>query len=104
MHVQKGAVSGFPRIGSRIMLRAFFLGIGLYLMIAGAECLMVDRVIWRTSPEPASTANPFQKSAGQKAKDFPPAPWVPWSLLSTGAVVCLYSCTIPARMGNKGGK
>jgi hypothetical protein len=83
------------------MWRAFFLGIGIYLMIAGAECLAVDRVIWRTPAESAASTSaiPFAKPAAQKPKDFPPAPWVPWSLLSTGAVVCLYSFTIPKRMG-----
>ncbi len=84
------------------MWRALFLGVGVYLMIAGAECLAVDRVIWRTAPEPAPATMPFQKPPPQKPRDFPPAPWVPWSLLSTGAVVCLYSFTIPKRMG--GGK
>ena len=82
------------------MWRAFFLGIGVYLMIAGAECLAVDRVVWRTTPDPAPTMLSFTKPA-QKPKDFPPAPWVPWSLLSTGAVVCLYSFTIPKRMVGK---
>jgi len=84
------------------MWRAFFLGIGIYLMIAGAECLAVERVFWRMTPEPQSTIMSLTKPAIQKPKDFPPAPWVPWSLLSTGAVVCLYSFTIPKRMG--GGK
>jgi hypothetical protein len=85
------------------MWRAFFLGIGLYLIIAGAECLAVDRVIMRmpAEPAPSTTAIPFQKPAAPKPKEFPPAPWVPWSLLSTGAVVCLYSFTIPKRMGSK---
>jgi hypothetical protein len=83
------------------MWRAFFLGIGIYLMIAGAECLTVDRVVWRASAPPPSTILPL-KPAAQKPQDFPPAPWVPWSLLSTGAVTCLYSFTIPKRMG--GGK
>ena len=84
------------------MWRALFLGIGVYLMIAGAECLAVDRVFWRTTPQPAPPPSAFQKPAPPKPNDFPPAPWVPWSLLSTGTVVCLYSFTIPARMG--GGK
>ena len=83
------------------MWRALFLGIGLYLMIAGAECLAVDRVFWRTTAQAVPAAIPFQKPAAQKPADFPPAPWVPWSLLSTGAVVCLYSFTIPARIGSK---
>jgi hypothetical protein len=83
------------------MWRAFFLGIGIYLMIAGAECLAVDRVFLRTTPDPAPSVIPFSKPAAPKLKEFPPAPWVPWSLLSTGAVVCLYSFTIPRRMGGK---
>jgi hypothetical protein len=87
--------------GAETMWRAFFLGIGVYLMIAGAECLAVDRVVWRAAAEPPPAVmqlNPIAK----KPKDAAPAPWLPWCLLSTGAVVCLYSFTIPKRMG--GGK
>ncbi len=86
------------------MIRALFLGIGFYLMLAGLQCLAVDRVIWRASAEPAPMALTFPKPAAQKPKDFPPAAWVPWSLMTTGAVVCLYSFTIPARMGGKAAK
>jgi len=81
------------------MWRAFFLGIGIYMMIAGGECLTVDRVVWRGVAEPATIANPFKPAA--KPRDAAPAPWLPWCLLSTGAVVCLYSFTIPKRMGSK---
>ncbi len=81
------------------MWRSFFLGVGVYLIIAGAECLAVDRVYWRNHEDPPAAMNPFQRSATPAAKEFPPAPWLPWSLLSTGAVVCLYSFTIPKRLG-----
>ena len=81
------------------MWRAFFLGIGVYLMIAGAECLAVDRVyLANDAGTLASHHAPF-RSRPSRSQGFPPAPWVPWSLLSTGAVVCLYSFTIPKRMG-----
>jgi hypothetical protein len=80
------------------MWRAFFLGIGIYLMIAGGECLTVDRVFWRNAAEPAPAAVPFVKAVS-RPKDVAPEPWLPWCLLSTGAVVCLYSFTIPKRMG-----
>jgi len=83
------------------MWRAFFLGIGLYLMIAGAQCLAVERVYWRTSG-PVRNALSLPTPVTQQAKEFPPAPWIPWSLLSTGAVVCLYSFTIPRRLGGGG--
>ena len=34
--------------GVLAMWRSFFLAIGIYLIIAGSECLAVDRVYWRT--------------------------------------------------------
>ena len=83
------------------MWRALFLGIGIYLIIAGAECLAVERVYWRVHDEPRAAAFPLQNSPPSAQKEFPPAPWLPWSLLSSGAVVCLYSFTIPKRMGTK---
>jgi hypothetical protein len=79
------------------MWRALFLGIGIYLMIAGAECLAVDRVTWRGGAEPPPSAISF--TSAPKPKEAAPEPWLPWCLLSTGAVVCLYSFTIPKRMG-----
>jgi hypothetical protein len=69
-------------------------------MIAGAECLAVDRVMWRASAEPAPASMSFAKQPAKS--DVAPEPWLPWCLLSAGAVVCLYSFTIPKRMG--GGK
>ena len=59
------------------MWRAFFLGIGVYLMIAGAECLAVDRVFWRMAPEPPPTLMSLTKPASPKSKDFPPLPGFP---------------------------
>jgi hypothetical protein len=32
------------------------------------------------------------------AGEIMPAPWAPWTLMSTGLVVCLYSFSIPKRM------
>jgi hypothetical protein len=80
------------------MWRAFFLGIGVYLMIAGAECLAVERVVWRAAAAPAPAVVPFIQPAAPKPKDATPEPWLPWCLLSSGAVICLYSFTIPKRM------
>jgi hypothetical protein len=84
------------------MWRAFFLAIGLYLIIFGVECLAVERVYLRVQDEPppsSSILDPAPKAGPQK--QFTPPPWMPWSVLSSGAVVCLYSFTIPRRMGGK---
>lgn len=81
------------------MWRSFFLAIGIYLMLFGAQTLAVDRVYLRLHDDPPPPG-PFQSAAAEgPQKEVSPAPWVPWSLLSGGAVVCLYSFTIPKRMG-----
>jgi hypothetical protein len=85
------------------MWRAFFLAIGIYMVIFGLECLGVDRVSlkFRDPPPPPTAVTLFQTPTEGPPKQFVPAPWVPWSLISSGAVVCLYSFTIPRRMAGK---
>ena len=77
------------------MWRSFFLAIGIYLIIAGVECLYRRPRLLANYAEAGQTLTP--PKAGEK--EYPPEPWVPWSLLSSGAVVCLYSFTIPKRLG-----
>ncbi len=55
------------------MWRALFLGIGVYLMIAGAECLAVDRVIWR-GPRARSGDDAFSETGAPETEGFPPRP------------------------------
>lgn len=80
------------------MWRAFFLAVGITLIIFGAECLGVETVNLRMREPPPPRALPFggQPKPGPH-KTLTPPPWAPWSLISTGAVVCLYSFTIPRR-------
>ncbi len=81
------------------MWRAFFLAIGFFLIILGVECLGVERVTLKIHDAPPPPVSPFdtEKKAGPK-KQLNPPPWAPWSLMSTGAVMCLYSFTIPKRV------
>ena len=74
------------------MIRAFFLAVGMYAFILGLECLVIDKATLHAKPDAAT---------GQVATGFrevTPAEWAPWSLLSAGAVVMLYSFTLPAKM------
>lgn len=80
------------------MVRSFFLAIGTYLILAGLQCFLIDRIYWKAQVDPAPPTFFFQK-AESKPREFPPAPWVAWCLFTTGTVVCLYSFTIPKRMG-----
>jgi hypothetical protein len=66
------------------MWRALFLGLGIFTAILGAEGLVVDRAVLK----------PWVTDG---TREIAPEPWIPWMLLSAGAVVVLYSFTIPRR-------
>lgn len=81
------------------MWRAFFLAVGVYLCILGGECMVVEKAVFANSAAVA-VANSQSPSDGAVAssKEFSPPEWMPWSLVSVGAVVILYSFTIPRRV------
>ncbi len=86
------------------MWRSLFLALGLYVMILGVECITVKEFRLRMhEPPPSQPASLFPEQQAQVGPQrvLRPQPWVPWSFLSTGAVVCLYSFTIPARVAGK---
>lgn len=78
------------------MWRAMFLAVGVYLMLLGAQCLGVEKFTLKSDGPTAQAASTDGKSGSKK--EVVPPPWAPWSLLSTGAVVCLYSFSIPSRL------
>ncbi len=84
------------------MWRALFLAAGVFLIILGLECLAVDTVSLKLRKDPPSPSSPFntQANVGPRIVLTPPG-WAPWSLMSSGAVVCLYSFTIPLRVKGK---
>lgn len=69
------------------MWRALFLAMGLFVLLMGIESLVID------SATLASHGDPTVGS-----RDVSPPEWVPWSLLSGGAVTILYSITIPQKL------
>ncbi len=85
------------------MWRAFFLAIGVYLVLLGAQCLAVEKFVLKArepvAPKTDLFGNPQPQLGPRRVID--PPDWAPWSFMSTGAVVCLYSFTIPSRV--KGG-
>lgn len=83
------------------MWRGFFLAVGITLCVLGGECLVVDRVVWAdTSPmPPQSSIGGYPQGPGVAAsRDFKPPEWAPWTLLTGGAVVILYSFSIHKRV------
>lgn len=65
------------------MWRSLFLAVGITLIIIGAECLVIDSALVTGEGGP---------------KHFKPPEWAPWSMISTGSIIILYSFTIPKRM------
>jgi hypothetical protein len=80
------------------MWRALFLAIGVFLMLLGIQCLGVTKFTMKSREDPPQPTSLFETPGLGPQKQISPAPWAPWSLLATGAVVCLYSFTLPRRV------
>lgn len=74
------------------MWRSFFLAVGAYCCLLGVEALAVEKAVLKVTPSQSRSAT----------RDVIPPDWAPWSLLGTGAVVVLYSFTVPQRVGGSG--
>ncbi|MBN2476799.1 MAG: hypothetical protein JXB62_19475 [Pirellulales bacterium] len=81
------------------MWRSLFLALGVSAIILGVECFAVETIQLkaREAPPPPSTPWDTAPKVGPRKMIAPPS-WAPWTLVSAGAVVCLYSFTIPARV------
>lgn len=82
------------------MWRAFFLSIGLFMILLGGQCLGVQKFTLKFREQPVVTEGGLldgtKVTPGAKKVITPPN-WAPWSMMATGAVVCLYSFTLPRR-------
>lgn len=74
------------------MWRSFFLAVGFYVCLLGLEALAIHKAVLKPHMRGGQVVAP--------ARDVTPPEWAPWSLLSGGAIVVLYSLTL---MREKGG-
>ena len=72
------------------MWRSFFLAVGVYCCLLGVEALAVEKAVLKRDPM-------VDAQATAQREIVPPA-WAPWSMLAGGAVVVLYSFTLPQRV------
>jgi hypothetical protein len=70
------------------MWRSFFLAIGAYACLLGVEALAIEKAVLKVDPNNAQSS----------WREISPPEWAPWILLAGGAVVMLYSFTIPQRV------
>lgn len=81
------------------MWRALFLAIGVSIFLVGVQFLGVEKVVLKLKGEPPPQTSPFDTEVKPAPPiSIVPAPWAPYSLMACGAVVCLYSFTIPRRL------
>ena len=70
------------------MWRSFFLAVGAYVCLLGVQALAVERAVLKAD---------VASQTGLQQEIVPPD-WAPWSLIGGGAVVAIYSFTIPRRV------
>ena len=85
----------YQRTKESCMWRSLFLAAGIVLCILGGECLIMEKaVLAKSEPEPEQNASFFSEPISP-TNEFKPPDWAPWTLLSVGAVVIIYSYSIP---------
>jgi len=70
------------------MGRALFLSLGIFAFVLGLQALLIDSAT-------------LSSNGPGRYRELAPPDWAPWSLMSAGAVVVLYSFTLPQKL--KGG-
>ena len=74
------------------MLRSLFLALGAYTCLLGVEALAIEKAVLK--PPASGQPRSFLED------EITPPDWAPWSLMATGAVVMLYSFSIPRRVSS----
>jgi hypothetical protein len=98
-----GGQAGDLKAEVQSMWRAFFLALGIYVFLLGAQCLAVERFILRSrlpAPKPDNAIISTAPKLGPN-RELTPREHSPWILMCVGAVVCGYSLTLPRRWAKK---
>ncbi|MEM9353009.1 MAG: hypothetical protein AAGA92_08345 [Planctomycetota bacterium] len=73
------------------MWRALFLALGAFTCLLGVQALAIERATVKQSAPDNPGAYTY--------KEVTLPDWAPWSLMSGGVVVVLYSFTLPKKVG-----
>jgi hypothetical protein len=80
------------------MWRAFFIALGVMAIIVGLESLVIESANFYT--DRGGNAQEFldpSRIAGQSTITWRPQEWFPWLVLSVGALIVIYSFSLPQR-------
>ena len=73
------------------MWRSIFMAVGITVAVVGLECMVIDKAILISR----------DNGGGQalvSSKEWVPPEWAPWSLVTGGVIVVIYTFTIPRRV------
>jgi hypothetical protein len=84
-------------------MRALFAALGIFLIIVGVECLLLDSAVFVAGV----VDEPVQSGGGlfsapqpvNSGRIFKPSEWFPWSLIACGSIVLLYSVSLRQHNG-----
>jgi len=72
------------------MWRSLFIAVGLYAVLLGVECLLIDKAVLARR----ENAAPGSEQKVGRSREYSPPEWAPWSLMSCGAITVLYSINL----------
>ena len=80
------------------MWRSLFLAIGFMTMIVGIESMLIESATVYAAGEASAVDFADPNGAPSKAtKVVKPGEFVPWALISGGAIIVIYAFTLPKR-------
>ncbi len=84
------------------MWRTIFMAFGFCVFIVGAQCLVVQKFVFK-APPPKVQANwaGQAQTVPSPRREITPKEWAPFSLMAGGAVIYLYAIEISNRMKPK---
>jgi hypothetical protein len=84
------------------MWRALFWAIGVYAILLGAQCLVIDKAVLQAR-QPGQAQLGGLIPGREVNREIVPPDWAPWTLISAGLITLIYSFTLPKRVGGGSG-
>ena len=77
------------------MWRAFFFSVGIFAVLLGAECLIIDSAVLNREERPRGYIGTL--NGGGDSRNVLIPDWAPWTFFAVGAITLIYTVTIPKR-------
>lgn len=80
------------------MWRALFIAAGLAMAILGAEFMLIDKAVLTMPNDKSEQSHMFAAPPPLfTTREYVPPEWTPWTLISVGAIVVMYTSAMAKR-------